>query len=61
MPPPGTDEQLVSNFNYRGDADNEHLAIQNVVGIFTTGSRDARLNSIELKLGKFTRTSDTLR
>ena len=54
-----TDEQLVSNFNHRGDADNEHLAIQNVVGIFTTGSRDARLNSIELKLGKFTSTSDT--
>ena len=54
-----TDEQLVSNFNHRGDVDNEHLAIQNVVGIFTTGSRDARLNSIELKLGKFTRTSDT--
>ena len=54
-----TDDQLVSNFNHRGDVDNEYLAIQNVVGIFTTGSRGARLNSIELKLGKFTRTSDT--
>ena len=48
-----TDEQLVSNFDYFGTADNIHLAIQNVVGIFTTGSRDAKLNSIELKLGKF--------
>ena len=48
-----TDEQLVSNFNYAGDADNVHLAVQNVVGIFTTGSRDAKLNSIELKLRKF--------
>ena len=47
-----TDEQLVSNFNYLGDADNIHLTIQNVVGIFTTGSREAKLNSIELKLGK---------
>ena len=48
-----TDEQLVSNFDYFGTADNIHLATQNVVGIFTTGSRDAKLNSIELKLGKF--------
>ena len=48
-----TDEQLVSNFNYAGDADNVHLSAQNVVGIFTTGSRDAKLNSIELKLRKF--------
>ena len=48
-----TDEQLVSNFNYLGAADNIHLTVQNVVGIFTTGSREAKLNSIELKLGKF--------
>ena len=51
-----TDEQLVSNFNHRGDTDNVHLGGQNVVGIFTTGSRDARLNSIELKLGHIYRT-----
>ena len=52
-----TDEQLVSNFNHRGDAgnDNVHLVRQNVVGIFTTGSRDARLNSIELRLGHLNR------
>ena len=48
-----TDEQLVSNFNYAGDADNISLVVQNVVGIFTTGSRDAKLNSIELKLSEF--------
>ena len=51
-----TDDQLVSNFNHRGDTDNVHLGGQNVVGIFTTGSRDARLNSIELKLGHIYRT-----
>ena len=48
-----TDEQLVSNFNYLGAADNIPLVLQNVVGIFTTGSREAKLNSIELKLGQF--------
>ena len=48
-----TDEQLVSNFNYRGAADNIQLTVQNVVGIFTTGSSAANLNSIELKLGKY--------
>ena len=48
-----TDEQLVSNFNYLGAADNIPLVGQNVVGIFTTGSREAKLNSIELKLGQF--------
>ena len=46
-----TDEQLVSNFNHRGRSDNHNLAYEKVAGIFTTGSRDARLNSIELKLG----------
>ena len=51
-----TDDQLVSNFNHRGDTDNVHLGGENVVGIFTTGSRDARLNSIELKLGHIYRT-----
>ena len=49
-----TDEQLVSNFNHTGDADNVHLALGNVVGIFTTGRRAAKLNSIELRLGKLT-------
>ena len=48
-----TDEQLVSNFNHDGAAGNIQLTVQNVVGIFTTGSRDAKLTSIELKLGKF--------
>ena len=47
-----TDEQLVSNFNHRGTSANHELTpLSNVVGIFTTGSRDARLNSIELKIG----------
>ena len=45
-------DELVSNFNHTGDADDLHISLLNAVGVFTTGGRAATLTSIEFRLSQ---------